>query len=158
MSVGIFNASLYDRNGRRLICNLIGLKLSFDMLRKLKPIMFIFVFSQTVLAALPVELATDQQKLLESKDPILAANKKLVFEFWTKVFDTRDMSKAADYMREDYIQHNPIVDTGRAPFTSIFGSMPKMPEQKTIKNLVSIVAERDLVVLAQSRSKNIDSG
>ena len=102
----------------------------------------------TAHAQLAVELAPDQYALLESSDPQLAANKKLVFDFWLQVFQTRDMSNAAKYMKEDYMQHNPIAETGRAPFMQIFGSFPKQPQKNTIDNLVSIVAERDLVVLA----------
>lgn len=113
--------------------------------------MGLLIISGPAFAQLPVELATDQQALLQSDDPQLAANKKLLFDFWTQVFDTRDMSRAPDYMREDYMQHNPIAKTGRAPFMQIFGSMPKQEQEDYIKDLVTIVAERDLVVLAFRR-------
>ena len=104
--------------------------------------------SSPAYAQLAVELAPDQQALLQSSDPKLAANKKLLFDFWTEVFQTRDMSKAPDYMHEDYMQHNPAVPTGRAPFVNFFGTMPKQEKKNTIDNLVTIVAEGDLVVLA----------
>jgi len=104
--------------------------------------------SSPAFAQLAVELAPDQQALLQSSDPKQAANKKLLFDFWTEVFQTRDMSKAPEYMHEDYMQHNPAVPTGRAPFVNFFGTLPKQEKKNTIDNLVTIVAEGDLVVLA----------
>lgn len=111
----------------------------------------VLCLSSPAFAQLPVELATDQHALLESDDPQLAANKKLVFDFWTEVFDTRDMTNAAKYMKEDYMQHNPIAATGRQPFIDIFGRLPKREKQNTIRDLVTIMAEGDLVVLAFKR-------
>ncbi len=111
----------------------------------------LLIVSGMASAQLPVQVVTDQQALLKSNDPKLAANKKLVFNFWTEVFQTRDMTKAPVYMREDYMQHNPIAATGRAPFMKIFGSMPKQPKKDTIDDLVALVAEGDLVVLGFRR-------
>ena len=38
-------------------------------------------------AQLPVQPAADQQALLASPDAKLAANKKLVYDFWREVFE-----------------------------------------------------------------------
>ena len=121
-------------------------------MRRLCLLLSAVIISSPAFAQLPVELNSDQQALLKSDDPKLAANKKLVFDFWTEVFQTRDMTKAPVYMREDYMQHNPIAATGRAPFMKIFGSMPKQEKKNSIDNLVSMVAEGDLVVLAFRRT------
>lgn len=58
------------------------------------------------------------------------------------------MSKAKQYMADDYIQHNPNVPTGRKAFIDLFSKFEQQPVRPTIDNLVSITAERDLVVLA----------
>ena len=79
---------------------------------------------------LPVVVLEDQQAMLESDDPTLEANKKMVYEFWRLVFNTHDMTLAPNYMHENYIQHNPAVNTGRAPFMAYFGSLPKLPVLK----------------------------
>ena len=100
---------------------------------------------------LPVVVLKDQQAMLESADPKLEANKKMVYEFWRLVFNTHDMTLAPNYMQEDYIQHNPAVNTGRAPFMAFFGSLPKAPVQDTIPDLVHIMAEGDYVTLAFRR-------
>jgi len=96
----------------------------------------------------PVTVEGDQQVLLRSNDPQLAANKRLVFDFWREVFQARNMELAPKYMAEGYIQHNPNVATGRQPFMDFFGRFETRPVKEDIDNLVAIIAEGDLVVLA----------
>ncbi len=115
-------------------------------------VLLAFVLSAAPASAqLPVELHPNQQALLQSSDPQLAANKKLVFDFWREVFQARNMDLAPKYMAENYMQHNPTVATGRQPFMDFFGRLERQPVKPTIDNLVTITAERDLVVLAFRR-------
>jgi predicted SnoaL-like aldol condensation-catalyzing enzyme len=107
---------------------------------------------------LPVVVPEDQQAMLESADPKLEANKKMVYEFWRLVFNTHDMTLAPQYMREDYIQHNPNVNTGRAPFVAYFGSLPKVPVANNIPDLVHIMAEGDYVTTAFVRPEKDANG
>lgn len=109
------------------------------------------IISAPVHAQLPVTTNPNQQALLQSDNPQLTANKKLVFAFWREVFQTHDMSTAPRYMAEDYIQHNPNVPTGRQPFMDFFGRLARQPLQPEIENLVTILAEGDKVVLAFRR-------
>jgi predicted SnoaL-like aldol condensation-catalyzing enzyme len=102
-------------------------------------------------AQLPVETHPNQAELLASDDPSLAANKKLVFDFWREVLQARQVERAPDYLAEDYVQHNPTIATGRAAFMEFFGRLPRAAIKPTIDELVAIVAERDLVVLAFRR-------
>ena len=104
----------------------------------------------TAHAQLPVLPAADQEVLLASADPALAANKKLVWDFWREVFEGGHMELADKYMAESYIQHNPNVPTGRAAFVSFFTQFakPKAIQPRIAAPLVSIVAERDLVILS----------
>jgi predicted SnoaL-like aldol condensation-catalyzing enzyme len=105
----------------------------------------------TAAAQLPVVTATDQQQLLASGDPRLAANKKLVYDFWREVMQAHDLDRAAAYLADSFMQHDPNVPTGRAAFVRSLGQAPKQPLKPTIDDLVSIVAERDLVVLGFRR-------
>ena len=105
----------------------------------------------SAVAQLPVEVHPSQLELVQSADPALAAKKKLVFDFWREVLQAHEVEKAPEYLAEDYIQHNPNVATGRAAFMDFFGQFPRAPVKATIDDLVSIVAERDLVVLAFRR-------
>jgi predicted SnoaL-like aldol condensation-catalyzing enzyme len=104
----------------------------------------------TVHAQLPVQAAANQEALLASADPALAANKKLVYDFWREVFEAGHMELADKYMAEGYIQHNPNVPTGRAAFVAFFRQFakPKDIQPRIAMPLVSIVAERDLVILS----------
>jgi len=104
-------------------------------------------------AQVAVTAAADQDKLLAGADPKLAANKKLVYDFWREVFEGAHMELADTYMAESYIQHNPNVPTGRAAFVEFFQRVRKpAPIEARIKApLVAIVAEGDLVVLSFAR-------
>jgi predicted SnoaL-like aldol condensation-catalyzing enzyme len=102
-------------------------------------------------AQVPVEPHSAPLTLLESSDATLAANKKLVFDFWRTVLVAHHVDRAAEFLAEDYIQHNPNVATGRAAFVEFFGQFPRAPIEPQIDGLVSIVAERDVVVLAFRR-------
>lgn len=101
-------------------------------------------------AQVPVQASLDQEKLVASADPRLAANKRLVYDFWREVFEGGHMELADKYMAESYIQHNPTVPTGRAAFVDFFSrfAKPKPIEPKIKAPLVSIVAEGDCVVLS----------
>ncbi len=103
-------------------------------------------------AQVPVAGKTDlagQQAMLRSSDAKLAANKKLVFDFWREVLEAGHVELAGKYMTESYIQHNPNVPTGRAPFVAFFGRNPPREIKSSIaRPVVSITAEGDLVTLA----------
>ena len=93
--------------------------------------------------------------LLASADPHLAANKKLVYDFWREVFEAGHMDLAPKYMAESYIQHNPNVPTGRAAFVAFFTQYVKKPKaiQPTIQApLVTMVAEGDKVIISFVRT------
>lgn len=109
------------------------------------------VFALPVLAGTPVTavVPASQSQLLQSTDPQLAANKKLVFDFWREVIDAGQLDKAATYLTEDYIQHNPNIADGRAAFVAFFAQFSKpSPVQSQISlPLVNIIAEGPYVTL-----------
>jgi len=98
--------------------------------------------------ALPVLPAQDQSALLKSDDPKLAANKKLVYDFFRIVLRGFRVDEADKYMAVDYMQHNPNAETGIAGFKAFFNAiMPKElpPIPDTLPELVAIQAEGDYV-------------
>jgi predicted SnoaL-like aldol condensation-catalyzing enzyme len=101
-------------------------------------------------AQVPVTPALDQAVLLASPDARLAANKRLVYDFWREVFEGRHMDLAPRYMAEGYIQHNPNVPSGRAAFVDFFSKLsPPRPIEDRIKApLVAMLADGDYVMLA----------
>lgn len=97
----------------------------------------------------PKPLAS-QEELLKSSDPKLAANKKLVYDFWREVLEARHLDLADKYMRQDYMQHNPNAETGIAGFKAYFSRLggPLPIEPKIKREVISIVAQGDLIVLS----------
>ena len=104
-------------------------------------------------AQVAVVARADHEQMLFSTDAHLAANKRLVYDFWREVFEAGHMELAQKYMAEGYIQHNPNVPTGRAAFVAYFSkNVPPQPIEPRVKApLVAILAEGELVVLAFAR-------
>jgi len=101
-------------------------------------------------AQLTPKALASQEELLKSTDPKLAANKKLVYDFWREVLEARHLDLADKYMRTDYMQHNPNAETGVAGFKAYFSRLggPLPIEPKIKREVISIVAQGDLVVLS----------
>lgn len=71
-------------------------------------------------------------------------NKQLLADFGADVFGKQDLSKLNWYMREDYIQHNPLVPQGLTGFKKFFADWFKaVPDWNY--SLTKIVAEGDTV-------------
>jgi len=99
----------------------------------------------------PVTGATgiEQLALLESADPQLAANKRLVFDMYRNVIDANREELADLYLSEDYIQHNPNVPTGREAVKPYLAARDDLPIEAWLRSpLVASIAEGDLVVQA----------
>jgi len=76
------------------------------------------------------------------------ANEKLVVKFYNKIFNERaDVEETAlRFMREDYIQHNAFVGTGRQSFIDgIGGFLASIPDTKF--EIKRVITDGDLVVL-----------
>ena len=107
------------------------------------------LFGAPAFAALPVTPAPDQAVLLKSRDPKLAQNKKLAYDFFRVVLRARHLDEAGKYMRDDYIQHNPNADTGIAGFKAYFSRLGgPQPIQDTVPGLIAIQAEGNYVTLS----------
>jgi predicted SnoaL-like aldol condensation-catalyzing enzyme len=107
-----------------------------------------------VFAALPVVPAPDQAALLKSKEPKLAANKKLAYDFFRVILRARHLDDAGKNMKDDYIQHNPNADTGIVGFKAYFSKLGgPQPVQDTVPGLVAIQAEGDYVTLSFVREE-----
>ncbi len=88
--------------------------------------------------------------------PAEAANKALVLDFWSKVFDAQDWTKAKDYIAEDYIQHNPNVAGGLKGFNDFFSKIwaqPKAPDAIVKTDFAAVLVDGDLVQLVIRRPR-----
>lgn len=107
------------------------------------------ILSAPAWAALPVVPAENQQALLQSSDPKLAANKKIAYDFFRVVLRGLQLDQASKYMHDDYMQHNPNADTGMKGFREYFerlGGPRPVPDE--LPGLVAIQAEGDYVTLS----------
>lgn len=98
---------------------------------------------------IPPEVNPDHESSLASNDPRLAANKRLVYDMWRTLFDGQQVEEAPKFLAQDYIQHNPMANTGLDGFLAFFRQFAEPgPVPPTMANFIDIVAEDDRVVLA----------
>lgn len=83
-----------------------------------------------------------------------AQNKKIVIDFYEGVFLKHQVKKYADqYIASQYIQHNPHVPDGKAPFVNYFTQyFIENPEATSV--IKRAVAEGDLVFLHVHSTQN----
>ena len=119
-------------------------------MRKAAGLVCVLLLTVQAYAQLAPKPLASQEELLKSSDPKLAANKKLVYDFWREVLEARHLDLADKYMRPDYMQHNPNAETGVAGFKAYFSRLggPLPIEPKIKREVISIVAQGDLVVLS----------
>jgi predicted SnoaL-like aldol condensation-catalyzing enzyme len=74
------------------------------------------------------------------------ANRKLVVEFYDRVFNKHEVADGAKVMVDSYKQHNPRVPDGKEPFVSYFtGFFKKNPDSRS--RVVRSASDGDLVWL-----------
>jgi hypothetical protein len=88
-------------------------------------------------------IPADQKMMLLSQDPKMAANKKIVYDFWREVLEAGHMDLAPKYMTETYIQHNPNVPTGRQGSSIFSHSVSHNLLLICQAPLIAIIAEGD---------------
>lgn len=89
-----------------------------------------------------------------SKQQRAEQNKKIVVDFYEGVFLKHQVQAYSDrYIGNQYIQHNPQVPDGKAPFVNFFtGYFKENPEAKSV--IKRAVAEGDLVFLHVHSTQN----
>ena len=90
-----------------------------------------------------------QAALLASPDPVLAANKRVVYDMYREVLQAGRVDRIPLYFGEVYFQHNPNVPFGTEALANfVKGSRPVREVQPTITlPLVAMVAEGDFVMV-----------
>lgn len=80
-------------------------------------------------------------------------NKRMVIEFYNKIFQKHDVDSALTYLTEDYKQHNPLAATGRKAFMDIFkGYFKAFPD--AYSEIKRAAADGDLVFLHVHAKQN----
>ncbi|WP_077528968.1 nuclear transport factor 2 family protein [Vreelandella utahensis] len=74
------------------------------------------------------------------------ANRTLVVNFYNQFFNEHETEQSSSVLAQDYIQHNPEVPDGKAPFVDYFaGYFQKNPDYQS--EIVRSAADGDLVWL-----------
>src|SRR5215472_4770735 len=92
-----------------------------------------------MLLAIPLAAESINPPTKPQTAPMTAGEKKnldMVMNWWREVLYAGHFELAPKYQAEDYIQHNPNVNTGRAGFVEFFGKFakPKNPIPETLSN------------------------
>ncbi|MFS8049626.1 nuclear transport factor 2 family protein [Rhizobium sp. BR 314] len=85
----------------------------------------------------------------------LDANKTLVADYYAKVWNAKNLGAVADFVADDYIQHNPHLANGRAALEAFLGPMfEAVPEGRF--TIARLIADNDLVVAHTLFQANAD--
>jgi len=106
------------------------------------------------------KVAEDHEALLASDDPKLAANKRLVYDMYRIVLQAGLADRAGEFIREDYIQHNPNAGQGLA---GVQDYIRKTRPEREIKDkldlpLIHLMAEGDYVMTSFVRPEQDANG
>lgn len=101
--------------------------------------------------------AKNKDALFTSRDPVLNANKQVVYHIMKDLLEAGQWGEASKYLSERYLQHNPNVPSGRASvvgfFTQVLKVAPKPVPEKMATPVVFVTAEGDLVTVATVRTE-----
>jgi predicted SnoaL-like aldol condensation-catalyzing enzyme len=121
---------------------------------RLAPLVAATLVSSLAQPQAPVVGVPNPEQLFTSRDRKLNANKQVVLHIVRDLLEAGHWKDAPKYLTERYIQHNPMVASGRAPVMTFFGGMRERPIPKANMwrtKIVSVVAEGDLVIVATVR-------
>lgn len=99
-------------------------------------------------AATALTLTVPTVSMAQSERDVEAeeANRALVTEFYNQFFNEHETEQSSRVLAEDYIQHNPGVPDGKAPFVDYFaGYFQENPDYQS--EIVRSAADGDLVWL-----------
>lgn len=114
----------------------------------------------TTVTATPPIVPSDHAPLLASADPRLAANKRLVYDMYRIVLQAGLAGRAGEFIREDYIQHNPLAAQGLAGVQEyIRNTRPERDILPTLElPMINLMAEGDFVTIAFVRPETGPDG
>jgi predicted SnoaL-like aldol condensation-catalyzing enzyme len=75
-------------------------------------------------------------------------NKQLILDFYSKVLSQGDENFANRVIDENYIQHNPMVKTGKSGFLNFLSFLKQIPQPKETKAVFKrVIADESFVVV-----------
>ena len=107
----------------------------------------------------PVKPADDVEALFKDKNKKLNEMKQAAYHIEKDLLQCNHWDEADKWLTERYIQHNPLVTSGRAPVVKFFGSRPKAATcDKLTAPVVAVLAEGDLVTVVTVANRKDSKG
>jgi len=121
------------------------------------PILAALLAVPSVHAQEAVVAAPDPESLFTSPDPALHRNKQAALHIVKDLLECGHWAEADRYLTERYLQHNPLVPSGRATvvdfFTKVMKVAPKACPVRMATPVAAVTAEGDRVVVAFVRTE-----
>lgn len=123
-------------------------------------IMLAAVFASAVLYAQePVKPAADLEALFKDDDKKLNEMKQVAYHIEKDLLQCNHWDEADKWLTEGYIQHNPLVASGRAGVVKFFSSRPKSATcDKLNAPVVAVLADGDLVTVVTVADRKDSKG
>ncbi len=124
------------------------------------PIPITILFSGMLACAQePVVPAADVESLFKDSNPKLEAMKQVAYHIERDLLQCNHWDEADKFLTERYVQHNPLVASGRAGVVKFFGSRPRTATCDTLKApVVAVLADGDLVTVVTVAEENDSKG
>lgn len=125
----------------------------------LPAVLAILFFGTLVRAQEPVKAASDVESLFKDNDKELNQMKQLAYHIERDLLQCNHWDEADKWLTERYIQHNPLVASGRAGVVKFFGSRPKSPTcDKLNAPVVAVLADGNLVTVVTVSDRKDSNG
>jgi predicted SnoaL-like aldol condensation-catalyzing enzyme len=123
------------------------------ILRRMLSVALVMVlWAVPVIAQAPVVGVADPESLFKDPNPRLNANKQVALRIVRDLLECNHWDEADKWLTPEYIQHNPLVPSGRDAVVKFFGSRPKKPiPEKMQTRVVAVIADGNLVLVAFPR-------
>jgi predicted SnoaL-like aldol condensation-catalyzing enzyme len=119
----------------------------------------VLCLSAPILAQEPVKAAADPDALFRDKDPRLNTIKQVAYHIEKELLQCNYWDQADKWLSERYIQHNPLVASGRAPVVKFFGARPRKPACDRLEvPVVAVLADGDLVTVVTVAQRKDSKG
>ncbi len=108
----------------------------------------------------PVVPAANVQALFKEHNAKLNENKQVVYHIVRDLLQCKRWNEADKWLTERYIQHNPVIPSGRAAIVQLFGNgpVPATCDEKIDAPIVAVLADGDLVTVVTVASLKDSEG
>jgi predicted SnoaL-like aldol condensation-catalyzing enzyme len=98
----------------------------------------------------PVKPASNIESLFRDNNKRLNDMKQVAYHIEKDLLQCNHWDEAASWLTERYIQHNPLVASGRAPVVKHFGTRPRTAVCETLNTpVVAVLADGNLVTVVR---------